>query len=70
MKFEPTDTDHDIIMENSPMEDSVDNLECFGEFCKEDRMCTKYCAYSIRCAVEQSQNPKIDIFDHLLAAIP
>jgi len=47
-------------------EDVIDELDCFGEFDKNDRICTKYCGVSIRCAIERTQNPKVDILDHIL----
>jgi hypothetical protein len=40
--------------------DSVDDLECFGEFSRSDKMCTKYCSCSIQCAIG------IDYLDHIL----
>jgi len=63
MKFEPIDQ---TVQDISLREDSKDNLDCFGEFSKTDKICTNYCSFSIRCAVELSQNPRIDILDHLL----
>ncbi|MCP4114981.1 MAG: hypothetical protein GY737_06155 [Desulfobacteraceae bacterium] len=63
MKFNQT---NQVIADDSVIEDSSDNLDCFGEFSKEDKICTTYCSYSIRCAIEQSQNPRVDILDHIL----
>lgn len=48
------------------MEDSLDTLDCFGEFSKENPVCTRHCGTSIQCAVERTNNPKTDIFEHLL----
>lgn len=47
-------------------EDVIDELDCFGEFDKNDRICTKYCGVSIRCAIERTENPKMDILDHIM----
>ncbi|MEA2059381.1 MAG: hypothetical protein U9P10_02435 [Thermodesulfobacteriota bacterium] len=47
-------------------EDVIDELDCFGEFDKNDRICTRYCGVSIMCAIERTQNPKMDIFDHIV----
>ncbi|MEA1967713.1 MAG: hypothetical protein U9N77_05800 [Thermodesulfobacteriota bacterium] len=47
-------------------EDSLDDLDCFGEFDKNERICVKYCGVSIRCAIEKIHNPKIDILDHIM----
>jgi hypothetical protein len=63
MKFIDTD---DILVDDSAIDDSRDDLECFGEFSRDDKICTTYCSCSIRCAIEQSQNPRVDIFDHIL----
>lgn len=48
------------------VEDSRDSLDCFGEFNKNHIICTKYCSESISCAIEHSQNPGIDILEHIL----
>lgn len=63
MKFELIDQ---RIVNESVLPDSRDNLECFGDFSKTNKICMNYCAACIRCAIEHSQNPKIDILDHLL----
>ncbi|MFH1156445.1 MAG: hypothetical protein V1793_21770 [Pseudomonadota bacterium] len=63
MKFEQIDQ---RIIDPSVQADSRDNLDCFGEYSKGDAVCTKYCAISIRCAIEHDQNPRVDILDHLL----
>ena len=47
-------------------DDSNDELDCFGEFNKYNKVCTKYCSTSIKCVIEKSQNPKIDILEHIL----
>ena len=63
MKYEQIDQ---IVPDISLREDAKDNLDCFGEFSKNDKICTNYCSFSIRCAIELAQNPRIDILDHLL----
>lgn len=63
MKF--NETNH-MIADYPAMEDSRDDLDCFGEFSKEDKVCTTYCSCSICCAIEQSQNPRFDVLDHIL----
>lgn len=65
MKFRKEETNN-IIPGQFLREDSEDELACFGEFSKTDIICTKYCSASIRCAIEHSQNPKADLFEHLL----
>jgi hypothetical protein len=63
MKFEQIDPK---IIDTTVLADSRDNLACFGEYSKADAVCTRYCAIAIRCAIEHSQNPRVDILDHLL----
>jgi hypothetical protein len=63
MKFKRIDQEPG---DTSVRADSMDNLECFGEYSKGDAVCTRYCAMAIRCAVEHDQNPRIDLLDHLL----
>ena len=46
--------------------DSIDDLECFGEFSRKDKVCTHYCSCSIQCAIEQDLNPGIDFYEHIL----
>jgi len=47
--------------------DSIDEPDCFGEFSKKDKLCVKYCAMSIRCALETGKNPKTDILDQIMS---
>ncbi|MEH0021139.1 MAG: hypothetical protein V6Z89_15910 [Desulfobacter sp.] len=46
--------------------DAMDMPECFGEFDKENRLCFRYCAISIKCCVMQTRHPKVDILEKLL----
>jgi hypothetical protein len=45
----------------------LDPLDCFGSFQKENQLCRKYCAVNIRCAIEQDQNNRIEMFEDILA---
>ncbi len=65
MKFYEEDIEQ-ILQNKILKEDSEDELECFGEFSKNDIICTHYCSASIRCAIEHNSNPKLDLFEHLL----
>jgi hypothetical protein len=47
-------------------EDALDRPECFGEFDKENRLCFRYCAVSIKCCLMHSLNPKVDVLEQLL----
>ena len=61
------ETDLDPIMISHPSKkDSVDMPDCFGEFNKENRLCSEYCAISIKCCIQYSKSPKIDILEKLL----
>ena len=46
--------------------DSMDIPDCFGEYDKENKLCVKYCALSIKCCVMQTRHPKVDILEKLL----
>lgn len=46
--------------------DSIDTPDCFGEYDKENKLCFRYCAISIKCCVMQSLHPKVDILEKLL----
>ena len=55
-----------IFINTSTKKDSVDIPDCFGDFNKKNKLCSKYCSISIRCCVQFNQNPKIDILEKLL----
>jgi len=42
-------------------------LSCFGEFDLEDRICKRYCALRIRCAVEKDQNTRMDLLEDVIS---
>jgi hypothetical protein len=43
-------------------------LGCFGDFNVEDVVCKKYCALSLRCAIEKDQNERMEILEDLMAS--
>jgi hypothetical protein len=45
----------------------LDQLDCFGGFQLENPLCRKYCALSIRCAIEQDQNNRIELFEDIMS---
>jgi hypothetical protein len=55
-----------ILDNNSIKKDSLDIPDCFGEFNKNNKLCSNYCSISIRCCIMQHKNPKIDILEKLL----
>jgi hypothetical protein len=45
----------------------LDRLDCFGGFQSDNPLCRKYCALSIRCAIEQDQNNRIELFEDIMS---
>jgi len=43
-----------------------DDLGCLGDFNSEDRMCFKFCALSLRCAIESSYHIRAEILEELM----
>jgi hypothetical protein len=43
-------------------------LDCFGDFNKSDRLCSKYCILRLRCAIEQEQNLRSALLEELVAS--
>ena len=48
------------------LDDSLDTPDCFGEFEKDDKICSNHCAVTLNCIAEKINNPKIDILDRLI----
>ena len=46
----------------------VNQTGCFGEFRVDDPVCKKLCAISIRCAIEQDQNTRMEILEDLISS--
>jgi hypothetical protein len=40
-------------------------LGCFGAFRFEDRICRKYCAIRIRCAIERDQEIYVEVLNEM-----
>jgi len=43
-----------------------DDLGCLGDFNPEDRMCFKFCALSLRCAIESDHHIRAEILEDLI----
>jgi len=43
-----------------------DDLGCLGDFNPDDRMCFKYCALSLRCAIESNHHIRAEILEGLM----
>jgi hypothetical protein len=44
----------------------TDDLGCLGDFNPEDRMCFKFCALSLRCAIESNHHIRDEILEDLI----
>jgi len=44
-----------------------DHLGCFGDFDVADSICRRFCALSIRCAIEQDQNARMELLEELVS---
>jgi hypothetical protein len=45
-----------------------DHLGCFGNFDREDPICKKHCVLSLRCAIEQDQDARMELLEDLISA--
>ena len=45
----------------------MDQLDCFGGFHQENPICRKYCALNIRCAIEQDQTNRMEMFEDMMS---
>jgi hypothetical protein len=43
-----------------------DDLGCLGDYNPEDRMCFKFCALSLRCAIESNYQIQSEILEDLI----
>lgn len=43
-------------------------VDCFGDFCASDPICSAHCALRLRCAIEQDQNIRLEILEDLATA--
>ncbi len=41
---------------------------CFGEFRRNDPVCSKHCAISLRCAIEHERNERFEILEEMVSA--
>jgi hypothetical protein len=42
------------------------HLGCFGDFSPRDRVCAKFCALSLRCAIEKEKNSRMEILEDMV----
>jgi hypothetical protein len=47
---------------------TCDHLGCFGNFALSDPICKKYCALSLRCAIESDQKEQMEILEDLVSS--
>ncbi len=50
----------------APAEMPEDDLGCLGDYNSEDRMCFKFCALRLRCAIESSHHIRAEILEELM----
>ena len=43
----------------------ADHFNCFGEFNLADKICARYCAVRIRCAVEKEALARMEILEEI-----
>ena len=46
----------------------TDEVECYGRFDIKQRLCRKYCALRLRCAVEQLDQSRLEQLEDLMTA--
>jgi len=46
----------------------VDELDCFGDYRRSNPLCSKHCVLRIRCAIEQDQNVRMELFSEMTAS--
>ena len=47
---------------------SIDRLDCIGEFDSSDEICRRHCALRLRCAIEHSQNARLELIEDIVAS--
>ncbi|MCU0555965.1 MAG: hypothetical protein WAV08_10585 [Desulfobacterales bacterium] len=52
-----------VLRTPSPM---AHHLGCFGDFSPRDRVCAKFCALSLRCAIEKEKNSRMEILEDMV----
>ena len=45
-----------------------DQIGCIGEFDVSDEICTKYCALSLKCAIEYQKNVRLEFIEDIVAS--
>jgi hypothetical protein len=55
-----------LLMTKTGQKDSIDTPDCYGEYNKNNKLCSTYCSISIRCCVMRANHPKVDILEKLL----
>lgn len=47
---------------------TVEQVDCLGDFDKNSKLCSTYCALRLRCAIDQSHILRSDILEELFAS--
>jgi hypothetical protein len=46
----------------------IDQLNCLGDYNKNNPLCAKHCVLRLRCAIEQDQNVRMELLEELIAS--
>jgi hypothetical protein len=46
----------------------ADQLDCFGDYTKNNPLCAKHCALRLRCVIEQNHNIRMEVLADLATA--
>jgi hypothetical protein len=47
---------------------TIEQSECFGDYDKNNPLCSNYCALRLRCAIEQDNDMRSELLDELFAS--
>jgi hypothetical protein len=52
-----------------PLHQDLDRyLGCFGSFSADKDVCLKYCALSLRCAIEKDEHMRMELLEDLISS--
>lgn len=47
---------------------TIEQAECFGDYDRNNPLCSNYCVLRIRCAIEQDNNMRNELLEELFAS--
>lgn len=45
---------------------TIEQAECFGDYDKNNPLCSNHCALRLRCAIEQDNNMRSELLEELI----